>query len=179
MTHHDTAALNQLAISATVHCLTGCAIGEVLGMVTGTALQLSNGSTIALSIVLAFVFGYLLTTLPLLRAAVPVRTALALAFASDTLSIAIMEVVDNSIMLVIPGAMDAGLQEPLFWGSLALSLVVAALVAFPVVRWLIQRGRGHAVVHQFHAQATTPPPGEDPGAHDTGAHHRGGAHPHH
>ena len=176
MTHHDTASLNQLAISATVHCLTGCAIGEVLGMVTGTALHMSDSSTIALSIGLAFVFGYLLTTLPLLRAAVPVRTALALAFASDTISIAIMEVVDNAIMLVIPGAMDAGLKEPLFWGSLAFSLVVAALVAFPVVRWLIQRGRGHAVIHQFHGQSSASRPG---GAHETGAHHRGGAPPHH
>lgn len=144
-------SLNRLAISATVHCLTGCSIGEVLGMVIGTALSLGNGSTIALAVVLAFAFGYLLTMLPLLRAGVAVRTALGLAFASDTVSIAIMEIVDNALMLVIPGAMDAGLGEFRFWGSLALSLLVAGVAAFPVVRWLIARGRGHAVVHKYHA----------------------------
>jgi hypothetical protein len=132
--------------------LTGCSIGEVLGMVIGTALSLGNGSTIALAVVLAFLFGYLLTMLPLLRAGVVLRTALGLAFASDTVSITIMEIVDNAVMLVIPGAMDAGLGEFRFWGSLALSLLIAGLAAFPVVRWLIARGRGHAVVHQYHGR---------------------------
>jgi len=147
---------SRLAFRATVHCLTGCSIGEVLGMVIGTASGLGNGMTVALSIVLAFVFGYLLTMLPLLRARVAFRTAVGLAFASDTVSIALMEIVDNAIMLVIPGAMDAGLDEFTFWGSLALSLVIAGVAAFPVVRWLIARGRGHAVVHEYHARAAGP-----------------------
>jgi hypothetical protein len=146
-------SLNRLAFNATFHCLTGCSIGEVLGMVIGTALGLGDGSTIALAVVLAFVFGYLLTMLPLLRAGVALRTALGLAFASDTVSITIMEIVDNAVMLVIPGAMDVGLTEFRFWGSLALALFVAGVVAFPVVRWLIARGRGHAVVHKYHADA--------------------------
>jgi len=146
-------SLNRLAFSATLHCLTGCSIGEVLGMVLGTTLNLANWSTIALSIVLAFVFGYLLTMFPLLRAGVALRAALGLAFASDTASIFIMEIVDNAVVLLIPGAMDAGLGEFLFWGSLAVSLFIAGLAAFPVVRWLIARGRGHAVVHKYHTDA--------------------------
>ena len=148
------ASLNRIALSATIHCLTGCSIGEVLGMLIGTALGLSNWSTIALAVVLAFVFGYLLTMLPLLRAGIGYRTALGLAFASDTASITIMEIVDNALMLVIPGAMDAGLTEFRFWASLALSLIIAGMAAFPVVRWLIARGRGHAVVHKYHAHNT-------------------------
>ena len=153
---HDLAhsSLNRLAFSATVHCLTGCSIGEVAGMVIGTTFGLGNWSTVALSTALAFVFGYLLTMLPLLRAGVALRTALGLAFASDTASIVIMEIVDNGLMLVIPGAMNAGLSEPLFWGSLALSLLIGGAAAFPVVRWLIARGRGHAVVHAYHASAS-------------------------
>lgn len=147
------ASLNRLAFSATVHCLTGCAIGEVLGMVIGTALGWGVVSTIALAVVLAFFFGYLLTMLPLLRAGVPLKVALGLAFASDTVSITIMEIVDNLIMLMIPGAMEAGLMELRFWASLALALLAAGIVAFPVVRWLISRGRGHAVVHQYHMDA--------------------------
>src|SRR4029453_19403442 len=139
-----------LAFSATLHCLTGCSIGEVVGMVIGTASSLGTWSTVALSVVLAFLFGYLLTMLPLLRAGVAPRIALGLAFASDTVSIAIMEIVDNAAVLVIPGAMAAGLGDLRFWGSLALSLVVAGLAAFPVVRWLIARNRGHAVVHAYH-----------------------------
>lgn len=123
-------------------------------MAIGVALQLGNTVTIALSVVLAFLFGYLLTMLPLLRGGVALRTALGLAFASDTASIAIMELVDNAIMLVIPGAMTAGLGEPVFWGSLALSLLLGGVAAFPVVRWLIARGRGHALVHQHHGQAS-------------------------
>jgi len=147
--HHD--SLNRLALTATLHCLTGCSIGEVAGMVLGTAFGLSNLATIAISTLLAFVFGYMLTMLPLLRAGVPLRTALRLAFASDTVSIAVMEIVDNVVVLLIPGAMNAGLGDPLFWGSLAVSLVVAGVVAFPVVRWLMARGRGHAVVHKYHS----------------------------
>ncbi len=147
-------SLNRTAFSATVHCLTGCSIGEVLGMVVGTALGWGDWSTVALAVVLAFVFGYLLTMLPLLRASIGLSAALRLAFAADTASITIMEIVDNAVMLLIPGAMDAGLTEPRFWGSLALSLIIAGAAAFPVVRWLIARGRGHAVVHKYHAVDT-------------------------
>ena len=142
--------LNRLAFSATAHCLTGCAIGEVLGMVIGTALGWGNLATIALAVVLAFFFGYSLTMLPLLRSGLALATVLPLAFASDTLSITIMEIVDNLIMLLIPGAMEAGLGSLLFWGSLAFALAVAFVAAFPVNRYLIARGRGHAVVHHYH-----------------------------
>lgn len=142
-------SLNRTAWSATLHCLTGCAIGEVLGMVIGTALGWSNGATIALAVVLAFFFGYLLTLRPLL-AQLPFASAARLALAADTASITVMEIVDNAIMLVIPGAMDAGLGSLLFWISLAFSLAVAAIAAFPVNRWLIARGKGHAVVHAHH-----------------------------
>jgi len=148
------ASLNRLAFAATVHCLTGCAIGEVLGMVIGTALSWRNLATVVLSVVLAFFFGYALTVRPLLQAGIATGTVLRLAFASDTASIAIMEVVDNALMLVIPGAMQAPLDSGLFWGSLALSLLLAAGAAFPVNRWLISRGRGHAVVHQYHGHGT-------------------------
>ena len=149
-TAHGTAALNRTAFAATVHCLTGCAIGEVLGMVIGTALEWSKWPTVALAIVLAFLFGYALTLFPLRRAGLAWRTALGLAFMSDTLSITTMEIVDNAIMLVIPGAMNAGLFESLFWGSLVLSLILAGAAAFPVNRWLIVRGQGHALVHGHH-----------------------------
>ena len=142
--------LNRLAFSATAHCLTGCAIGEVLGMVIGTALGWGDLATIALAVVLAFFFGYSLTMLPLLRSGLALATVLPLAFASDTLSITIMEIVDNLIMLVIPGAMEAGLGSLLFWGSPAFALAVAFVAAFPVNRYLIARGKGHAVVHQYH-----------------------------
>jgi len=147
-------SLNRVALSATIHCLTGCSIGEVLGMVIGTAMGLGNWNTVALAVVLAFVFGYLLTMLPLLRAGLGYRAALRLAFAADTASITIMEIVDNAVMLTIPGAMDAGLTDFRFWGSLALSLVIAAVAAYPVVRWLIARGSGHAVVQKYHAHHT-------------------------
>lgn len=143
-------SLNRLALSATVHCLTGCAIGEVLGMVIGTALNWSNAATIALSVVLAFLFGYALTARPLLASGLATGVVLRLALASDTVSITIMEIVDNAIMLVIPGAMDAGLGSALFWGSLVFSLVVAGAAAFPANRWLIARGQGHAVIHRHH-----------------------------
>jgi Domain of unknown function (DUF4396) len=144
------ASLTRTAISATVHCLTGCAIGEILGMVIGTALGWGNGATIALAIALAFAFGYALTMLPLLRSGMRLRPALRVALAADTASILIMEIVDNALMLAIPGAMSAGLASPLFWGSLAVSLAVAGVAAVPVNRWLIARGRGHALVHAHH-----------------------------
>jgi hypothetical protein len=140
-------ALTAVAISATLHCLTGCAIGEVLGVVIGTAIGLSNAATIALAIALAFLFGYGLTSLPLLRAGLALGAVVSIALASDTLSIATMEIVDNAIILAVPGAMEAGLGSLLFWGSLAFALVIAGLVAMPVNRWLIARGKGHAVVH--------------------------------
>jgi hypothetical protein len=148
---HDAGpSLNRLALSATLHCLTGCAIGEVLGMVIGTAFGWSNGATIVASIVLAFFFGYALTSLPLLRAGLPLASVVPIALASDTFSIAVMEIVDNAIVLIWPGAMDAGLADLLFWGSLAIALVIAFVAAFPVNRALIARGRGHAVVHAYH-----------------------------
>ncbi|MBW4716227.1 DUF4396 domain-containing protein [Saccharothrix obliqua] len=138
------------AASATLHCLTGCAIGEVLGMVIGTALGLSNGGTIALAVVLAFFFGYALTLRGVLRAGVGFKAAVKTALAADTVSILVMEVVDNGVMLVVPGAMDAGLGSWLFWGALAFSLAVAFVLTVPVNRWLIARGKGHAVVHHLH-----------------------------
>ena len=142
--------LNRTAFSATLHCLTGCAIGEVLGIVIGTALGWGTFATIALAIVLAFFFGYALTMLPLLRSGIALGAALPLAFAADTLSITVMEIVDNLIILVIPGAMEAGLGSLLFWGSLALALAIAFVAAFPMNRYLIARGKGHAVVHEHH-----------------------------
>ena len=143
-------SLNRTAFSATLHCLTGCAIGEVLGIVIGSALGWGNLATIVLAIVLAFFFGYGLTMLPLLRSGMALGAVLPLALASDTLSITVMETVDNLIIVVIPGAMDAGLGSLLFWGSLAFALAVAFVAAFPVNRYLISRGKGHAVVHQHH-----------------------------
>ena len=143
-------SLNRIAASATTHCLTGCAIGEVLGFVIATWRGWGDVATIAVAIALAYVFGYAFTLAPLLRGGLAVGTALGLAFAADTLSITVMEVVDNAVVLVIPGAMDAGLGDPLFWGSLAFALAVAWVAAFPVNRWLIARGRGHAVVHEHH-----------------------------
>jgi hypothetical protein len=143
-------SLNRLAFSATAHCLTGCAIGEVLGLVIGTALGWGIVATIALAVALAFFFGYSLTMVPLLRSGLALATVLPLAFASDTLSITVMEIVDNLVIVLIPGAMDAGLGSLLFWGSLAFALAVAFVAAFPANRWLIARGRGHAVVHEHH-----------------------------
>jgi hypothetical protein len=142
--------LNRTAFSATLHCLTGCAIGEVLGMIIGTALGWGDAATIALAVVLAFFFGYGLTMLPLLRSGMALGAVLPLAFAADTLSITVMEIVDNLILVLIPGAMDAGLGSLLFWGSLAFALAVAFVAAFPVNRYLIARGKGHAVVHEHH-----------------------------
>ncbi len=142
------AALTGVAISATLHCLTGCAIGEVAGMAIGTAFGFSNLGTVALAVTLAFIFGYGLTSLPLLRAGLALSAVIPIALASDTLSIATMEIVDNLILLTIPDAMEAGLGSLLFWGSLSFSLVVAGAFAVPVNRWLIVRGKGHAVVHE-------------------------------
>jgi hypothetical protein len=137
-----------MALSATLHCLTGCALGEVVGVIIGTALGWSNAATILLAIALAFLFGYTLTSWPLLRAGLALATVVPIALASDTLSIAVMEIVDNAIILVIPGAMDAGLDDVLFWGSLSFALFVAGFFAYPVNRWLLQRGKGHAAVHE-------------------------------
>jgi Domain of unknown function (DUF4396) len=147
---HEAMSLNRSAASATLHCLTGCAIGEVVGMAIATAAGWSNLVSIVLSIALAFVFGYSLTLSPVLRAGVPLRRALPLAFASDTASIAVMETVDNAFILIVPGAIDAGLGQALFWWSLGVGFVIAFFFAFPLNRWLIARGRGHAVVHQYH-----------------------------
>ena len=147
---HEHASLNRSAVQATLHCLTGCAIGEVLGMVIATALGWGNIASVAISVVLAFFFGYSLTLGPVLRAGIPVRRAAGLAVASDTVSIATMEIVDNAFILIVPGAIAAGLTDGLFWWSLGLSLVIAFVVTVPVNRWLIARGRGHAVVHGLH-----------------------------
>ena len=150
--HHQATgpSLTRAAVSATLHCLTGCAIGEVLGMVIGTALGWGDWATIALSVGLAFVFGYALTVGPVLRSGLSFRAAVKVALAADTVSILVMEVVDNAVLLAVPGAMEAGLDSALFWGSLALSLAVAFVVTVPVNRALIARGRGHAVVHGMH-----------------------------
>jgi hypothetical protein len=147
---HGNTSLNRSAFQATTHCLTGCAIGEVLGMVIATALGWGNAASIAISVALAFPFGYSFTLGPVLRANVPLRRAVRLALASDTLSITTMELADNAFILFVPGAIAAGLDNALFWWSLGVSLLVAFVAAFPVNRWLIARGRGHAVVHDLH-----------------------------
>ena len=152
--HHDHElptsgrALDAVSLSATLHCLTGCTIGEIAGMVLGTALGLSQWPTVALAVALAFVFGYTLTSLPLLRAGLALSAVIPIALATDTFSITVMEIVDNATVLAVPGAMDAGLGDLLFWGALSFALVAAGVVAFPVNRWLITRGKGHAVLHQ-------------------------------
>jgi hypothetical protein len=140
-------ALTGLSVSATLHCLTGCALGEIAGMAIGTALGFSNWGTVALAVALAFVFGYSLTSLPLLRAGLGFAVVVPIALASDTFSIAVMEIVDNAVMLVVPGAMEAGLDTLLFWGALSFALAVAFVAAVPVNRWLLARGKGHAAVH--------------------------------
>ncbi|MGW4348756.1 DUF4396 domain-containing protein [Streptomyces sp. NPDC004690] len=149
--HHAPAGASwRTAAQATLHCLTGCAIGEVLGMVVGTAAGLHNAATVVVSIALAFVFGYALTMRGVLRAGVPLRQALKVALAADTVSIAVMELIDNTVMVGVPGAMDAGLSDALFWVSLVLSLALAFVLTAPVNRWMIGRGKGHAVVHAYH-----------------------------
>lgn len=149
---HDAAAMGtrSMAVSATLHCLTGCAIGEIAGLMIGTAIGLSTGWTIALAIALAFLFGYTLSTLPLLKVGVQLGTALSVVLAADTLSIATMEVVDNLVMALIPGAMDAGLVNVIFWVGMMIALTVAFFAAYPVNRYLLQRGKGHALTHQYH-----------------------------
>jgi hypothetical protein len=141
-------ALTQVAVSATLHCLTGCAIGEILGMVIGTALGFSEWGTVGLAVGLAFLFGYALTSLPLLRAGLALSAVIPIALAADTFSIAVMEIVDNAVMLLIPGAMESGVGSLLFWGALSFALAVAFVIALPVNRWLIKRGKGHTAVHE-------------------------------
>lgn len=150
-------ALTSVSVSATLHCLTGCAIGEITGMAIGTALGFSDLATIALAVALAFLFGYALTSLPLLRAGFTIAAVIPIALASDTFSIATMEVIDNLIMVVIPGAMDAGLDDVLFWGALSFALAVAFVFALPVNRWLIARGKGHTAVHNTGIHGGPPP----------------------
>jgi hypothetical protein len=150
--HHDMGNVTSMAISATLHCLTGCAIGEIAGLIIGTGAGLSNAATIAISIALAFLFGYSLSTMPLLRSGLALRTALTVVVAADTLSILTMEIVDNAVVAAIPGAMNAGLVNVTFWISMMLSLAVAFVAAVPVNHWLMERGKGHAVVHRFHEE---------------------------
>lgn len=160
---------NAMAASATLHCLTGCAIGEILGLMIGTAMGLSTGATIALAVGLAFLFGYALSTVPLIKAGLGFGAALSVVFAADTLSIAVMELVDNLVMALIPGAMDAGLVNPIFWIGMMIALAVAFLAAFPVNRYLIDKGKGHALTHQYHH-------GPEHEGHATGSHQA--HHPH-
>ena len=160
MPEHSTQAVHQhapgrpvrwsVAVQATLHCLTGCAIGEVLGMVIGTSIGLSDWVTVALAVALAFLFGYALTMRGVLRAGVPFRRAIRIALAADTVSILVMEVVDNAVMLTVPNAMEEGVGSLLFWGALAFALAVAFVVTLPINRWMIGRGQGHAVVHALH-----------------------------
>jgi hypothetical protein len=149
--HTSRPSLNRLAASATTHCLTGCAIGEVLGLVIATQLGWGTEASIALAVVLAFAFGYALTMRPLLRSGLTLGAAIGTAFAADTLSITVMEIVDNAVILAVPGAMDAGILDPLFWGALAFALAVAWVAAFPVNRWLLARGLGHAKAMAHHS----------------------------
>jgi hypothetical protein len=170
---------NSLAASATLHCLTGCAIGEIVGLMIGTALGLSNVVTIALAVGLAFLFGYTLSTLPLIQAGLGFFAALSVVFAADTLSIAVMEIVDNLVMAIIPGAMDDGLVNPIFWLGMMLALSAAFVAAFPVNRYLIDKGKGHALTHQFmhgdehgtHAHADSGAPREPEAGQDAHHHH--------
>lgn len=152
---HDMGSTNAMAVSATLHCLTGCAIGEILGLMIGTAIGLSNLATIALAVGLAFLFGYALSTLPLLKAGLTFFAALSVVLAADTLSILTMEIVDNLVMAVIPGAMNAGLVNPVFWVSMMIALTAAFFVAYPVNRYLLQRGKGHALTHKYHQSGGT------------------------
>jgi hypothetical protein len=154
--HHDMGSVNSMAVSATLHCLTGCAIGEIAGLIIGTAAGLSNGVTIAISIALAFFFGFSLSSLPLLRAGLAFGAALSIVAAADTLSIGTMEFVDNVVMAVIPGAMNAGLVNVPFWVGMMISLTAAFFAAWPVNRYLLQRGKGHALTHEYHGSASNP-----------------------
>lgn len=156
--HEHGAGADRTALSATLHCLTGCANGEMIGPMIGTAAGLSNGVTIVLAVALAFVFGFGLSSLPLVTSGMALGTALSLVLAADTLSIATMEVVDNLVMAVIPGAMDAGLVNPVFWVGMAISLAVAFAAAYPVNRHLMSRGRGHALTHEHMGKGVSIPP---------------------
>jgi hypothetical protein len=153
---HDGRGSRSMALSATLHCLTGCAIGEILGLMIGIAIGLSTGWTIVLAVSLAFLFGYALSTLPLVKAGLGFFAALSIVLAADTLSIATMELVDNLVMAVIPGAMDGGLVDVMFWVGMMIALTAAFLAAYPVNRYLLQRGRGHALTHEYHHVAATP-----------------------
>ena len=166
-------ARNNMAANATLHCLTGCAIGEIAGLMIGTALGLSNAATIALAVGLAFLFGYALSTLPLVKAGLGFFAALSVVFAADTLSIATMEVVDNVVMALIPGAMDSGLVNPVFWIGMMIALTAAFIAAFPVNRYLIDKGKGHALTHQYHhgADHASGDGTADDTAHDHQRHH--------
>jgi uncharacterized protein DUF4396 len=175
--HAEAASLNRLAVSATTHCLTGCVIGEVLGFVIGTALGWSDFATIALAIGLAFLFGYALTSYPLVRAGLAAGTVVSTAFASDTISIAIMEAIDNLFVLAVPGAMEAGIDEALFWGPLLGGFVIAFPFAFLANRYLIARGKGHALVHEYHHGGHAGHAHEEH-AHHGHAHHEHGHHGH-
>lgn len=153
--NHHTQSLNSMAVSATLHCLTGCAIGEILGLIIGTALGWHALLTMTLAIALAFLFGYALSTIPLVRSGMGFIAALSVVFAADTLSIATMEVVDNAVMALIPGAMSAGLVNPIFWVSMPIAFAAAFCAAYPVNRYLLQKGKGHALImkhHQHHGE---------------------------
>lgn len=154
--HQHADNVNKMAVSATLHCLTGCAIGEILGLMIGTALGLSNLATIALAVALAFFFGYTLSTLPLLRAGLALGAALSVVLAADTLSILTMEIVDNAVMALIPGAMSAGLVNAVFWVSMMIALTVAFFAAYPVNRYLLRKGKGHALTHEYHHGGAAP-----------------------
>lgn len=148
MSHMSNANINSVAKSATLHCLTGCAIGEILGLIVGTIIGLGNAQTILLAVVLAFMFGFSLSVLPLVKTGMTFTAALSLVFAADTLSIATMELVDNAVMAGVPGAMEAGLVSPLYWSTMSLALMAAFLAAYPVNLFLLKRGKGHALIHQ-------------------------------
>lgn len=152
--HHGANNTNSMALSATLHCLTGCAIGEILGLIIGTAIGLSSGMTIILAVALAFFFGYALSTLPLLKAGLGIGAALSLVLAADTLSILTMEIVDNTVMALIPGAMEAGLVNVIFWVGMLIALTAAFFAAYPVNKWLLARGKGHALMHKYHGSDT-------------------------
>ncbi|WP_239455578.1 DUF4396 domain-containing protein [Nocardioides gilvus] len=154
-TGHDMGGINKMALSATLHCLTGCAIGEIAGLMIGTAIGLSTGWTVVLAVSLAFLFGYTLSTFPLVKSGLSVGAALSVVFAADTLSIATMEVVDNAVMALIPGAMEAGLVNWVFWVSMMIALGAAFLAAYPVNRYLLARGKGHALTHAYHGGTGT------------------------
>jgi hypothetical protein len=174
--HAEAASLNRLAVSATTHCLTGCVIGEVLGFVIGTALGWGDLATIVLAIALAFLFGYALTSYPLVRAGLAAGTVVSTAFASDTISIAIMEAIDNLFILAVPGAMEAGLADALFWGPLLGGFAIAFPFAFLANRYLIARGKGHALVHEHHHGHGAHEHAHHEHAHHEHAHHDHGSH---